>query len=57
MDDWVQRIKTWVENGAEEIYFFSHQSDETYTPKTCAYMIEQLNKHCGLNLEAPEFIA
>ena len=57
MDDWVQRIKIWIENGAEEIYFFLHQSDETYTPKTCAYMIEQLNKHCGLNLRAPEFIA
>ena len=55
IDDWVTRIKTWLNNGLKEVYFFIHQEDETNSPKTCEYVIEKLNKECGLNLKPPVF--
>lgn len=57
LDDWVARAKTWIENGLEELYFYAHQEDETYTPETCDYFIEKLNEAAGLSLEKPDFIS
>ena len=56
LNDWVERIQSWIENGIKEIYFFMHHPKERYSPETCAYMIEQLNKKCNLNLPLPEII-
>ncbi|MEX2335725.1 MAG: DUF72 domain-containing protein [Fulvivirga sp.] len=57
LDDWVERAKTWIDNGLEELYFYAHQEDETYSPATCDYFIENLNKACGLNMERPNLSA
>ncbi len=57
VDDWVQRIKVWIQNGIEEVYFFMHQSEEIHSPELCKYFIQQLNKHCGTKLPEPEFVS
>lgn len=31
IDEWVKRIKYWLENGIEEIYFFMHMHDEAFS--------------------------
>lgn len=54
-DDWVKRIKHWIENGIEEVYFFMHMHDEANSPELTVYFIEQLNKACKLNLHNPEW--
>lgn len=56
IDDWVERIKTWVGEGLETVYFFAHQEDETHTPVICDYFIEKINAALGLNLTRPQFI-
>ncbi|MBT1704546.1 DUF72 domain-containing protein [Chryseosolibacter indicus] len=56
VDDWVQRIKTWMENGAQAIYFFMHQHEEIHSPELCKYVIEQVNMHCHTNIPVPQFI-
>lgn len=53
IDDWVQRIKIWMEQGLEKCYFFMHQHEELHSPKLIKYLIEQLNKHCGISLTPP----
>ncbi|KAK6027940.1 hypothetical protein OSTOST_06025 [Ostertagia ostertagi] len=53
IDDWVQRIKKWKNEGLEQVYFFIHQDRGLYGPKLVAYMIEQLEGHCGIKLKAP----
>ncbi len=55
LDEWVERVKTWIENGLEELYFYAHQEDETHTPVTCDYFIKKLNAACGLQLQRPDF--
>ena len=55
VDAWIQRIKKWIEQGAEKIYFFMHQNEEINSPEMCKYVIEQLNKHCNANMPELRF--
>lgn len=55
IDDWVQRIKQWKNNGIEKVWFFMHQHDEQYSPELCKYLIDELNRHCGLKIKPPVF--
>jgi len=57
IDDWVKRIKNWLKQGMQEVYFFIHQHDERYTPELCLYLIQQLNKECGLMLKEPKLFS
>jgi uncharacterized protein YecE (DUF72 family) len=56
-DAWVERIKNWLKSGMEEIYFFMHMHDEATSPELTVYLVDKLNKECGLNLVKPIFIA
>jgi uncharacterized protein YecE (DUF72 family) len=56
IDEWVRRIKKWLDNGLRELYFFMHMHDEAYSPELSLYLAEQLNKKCGVNLVKPVFV-
>lgn len=56
IDDWVDRLKYWLDNGLKEIYFFIHMHNEAKSPELTFYLVEKLNKVCALNLEPPIFI-
>ena len=53
LDAWVQRFKSWLLQGLERIYFFVHQPDNDFSPELCAYFIQEMNQHCGLNIAEP----
>ena len=53
IDNWVARIKKWMEGGLEKCYFFMHQPEELHSPDLLKYFIEQLNTHCKTNLKVP----
>jgi uncharacterized protein YecE (DUF72 family) len=55
-DAWVQRLKYWIENGLQEIYFFLHMQDDATTPAFAINLVDKLNKGCNLNLIKPRFI-
>ncbi len=56
IDEWIQRIKSWVSKGLSEVYFFMHHTDEKNSPELCDYVIEQMNKHCGTHINRVQFI-
>lgn len=56
VDDWVLRIKSWLDKGLENVYFFLHQHDEADTPLIADYTVEQFNKHLGSDLSRINFI-
>jgi uncharacterized protein YecE (DUF72 family) len=56
IDNWVERIKRWLENGLKELYFFMHMHDEAYSPELSVYLIHKLNSECGLSLHKPQFV-
>ncbi|HMG68940.1 MAG TPA: DUF72 domain-containing protein [Chitinophagaceae bacterium] len=56
IDDWVTRIKYWQDHGLMELYFFMHMHDEATSPELTVYLVDELNKVCGLDLQKPKFI-
>jgi hypothetical protein len=56
LDDWVARLKVWVDQGIRDIYFFVHQNIELESPFLSAYFIEKLNRQFGLNLQIPKLL-
>lgn len=56
IDEWVDRIKQWKEEGLQSLWFFMHQHDERYSPELSDYVVEKLNKELGLQLHRPQFI-
>ncbi len=56
IDAWVDRMKSWLDNGIQEIHFFMHMHDEATSPELTVYLVEKLNKACNLDLIVPKFI-
>jgi len=56
IDDWINRIKYWLDNGLKELYFFMHMHDEATSPELTVYLVNKLNMVCGLELQKPRFI-
>jgi uncharacterized protein YecE (DUF72 family) len=57
LDDWLERIKKWIDQGIHNIYFFVHQNEEIESPKLSAHFIKQLNNKLGYNLKVPELLS
>lgn len=51
IDAWIERMKFWLDNGMEELYFFMHMHDEAYSPELTVYLVDKMNAACGLNLK------
>ncbi len=54
LDEWVDRLQEWKEQGLDNIHFFIHQNKEKESPKLSAYFITKLNKVLGTDLEPPQ---
>jgi hypothetical protein len=39
----------------QELYFFMHMHDEATSPELTVYLVDKINKECGLNLIKPKF--
>lgn len=57
IDDWVNRMKSWSEQGVKDIFFFMHQHEELHSPELCKYLIETMNKKIGTSIPVPKFVA
>ena len=57
LDEWVERIATWKDQGLEELDFFVHQNVELDSPLLSAYFIEKLNGKIGTSLPIPKTLA
>ena len=53
LDDWVERLGEWKEQGIKEIDFFIHQNIEKESPLLSSYFIKQINERLGYNLKTP----
>lgn len=53
LDEWVERLVTWVELGIKDIHFFIHQNHELESPLLAAIVIQKLKKALDLKLQVP----
>ncbi|MES2855929.1 MAG: DUF72 domain-containing protein [Bdellovibrionota bacterium] len=51
IEEWVARIRTWLNLGLEQIEFFVHQPEDRHAPESISKLIERLNLECGLALQ------
>ena len=56
IDEWGERLGSWIGRGLREVYFFVHDHEERFSPELCAYAIEQFNKKCGTELKPPRLL-
>jgi len=56
IDAWIKRMKYWLSHNVQEVYFFMHMHDEATSPELTVYLVDELNKACGLHLPKPKFI-
>jgi uncharacterized protein YecE (DUF72 family) len=57
IDAWIERMKYWLSSNIQEVYFFMHMHDEATSPELTVYLVDKLNKACGLQLPKPKFIS
>jgi uncharacterized protein YecE (DUF72 family) len=57
LDDWIERIKIWIDQGIKGVYFFVHQNLEVESPLLSAYFIDKLNKELGYDLQIPQTLS
>lgn len=53
LDEWVDRIAAWREQGLNSLHFFLHQHVEKESPLLSAHFIEKMNKAFSLNIKVP----
>ena len=54
--DFKKVLKCRLNHGQEEMYFFMHMDDEVLSTELTIYLLEKINKYCGLKLKMPVFI-
>jgi uncharacterized protein YecE (DUF72 family) len=55
-DVWVDRMKYWLDNGLQEIYYFMHMHNEATSPELTVYLVDKMNEKLGLKLKKPQFV-
>ncbi len=53
LDDWIERIKLWKQQGLRNLYFFIHQNLEKESPLLATYFIKKLNDAIGTSIKVP----
>jgi uncharacterized protein YecE (DUF72 family) len=56
MNEWIIRLKHWIDNGLEELYFFIHTPNHVLMPDIAIYFITEFNKQTGLKIKLPKLI-
>lgn len=51
IDAWCERIKKWLTLGLEEVYFFSHQTDNIESPVIAQYFYEKMQSILNFPIE------
>jgi uncharacterized protein YecE (DUF72 family) len=56
IDAWVERIKLWLDNGLQQLFFIMHMHEELCAPEMTVYMSDKIKAVCGIEVKKPEFI-
>jgi uncharacterized protein YecE (DUF72 family) len=55
-DEWIKRMKHWLDNGLQELYYFMHMHNEATSPELTVYLVDKMNAELGLKLKKPHFL-
>lgn len=53
---WADRLKRWLDQGLEEVWFFMHTPEEIMAPEMVNHFAARMEAVCGLSIPRPSFI-
>lgn len=53
LDDWILKLKEWIDAGLQNIHFFIHQNLEVESPLLATHFIKNINSEFNLDLKIP----
>ncbi|MDC7993579.1 DUF72 domain-containing protein [Altibacter sp. HG106] len=53
LEDWINRLESWLDQGLQHIYFFIHQNIERASPLLATHFIKAANDRFGTALKIP----
>lgn len=56
VDEWVERLKYWFENGLKTAYVFPHEPDNILAPELADYLVKQLKNSFECDIRGPKLI-
>jgi len=54
LEDWLDRLTNWKNEGLQNLYFFVHQNIEKASPLLSAHLIAKMNEAWGADLHIPQ---
>ncbi|MES2132868.1 MAG: DUF72 domain-containing protein [Bacteroidota bacterium] len=57
LDEWTDKLKLWIDNGLEQIYFCMHTPSNVLLPELITYFMNELSKKTGIALKPPTITA
>ncbi len=54
LEDWLDRLTNWKNEGLQNLYFFVHQNIEKASPLLSAHLIAKMNEAWGTDLHIPQ---
>jgi uncharacterized protein YecE (DUF72 family) len=56
IDNWVERLKSWFNQGLQTLFFFIHQENILHSPVLINYFSDRLQQECQLQVNKPTII-
>ncbi|PHN02971.1 DUF72 domain-containing protein [Flavilitoribacter nigricans] len=56
IDEWVDRINIWFEQGLHEIFFFPHEPDNILAPELALYLFEKIRNNSTIRVKGPTLL-
>jgi len=56
LDEWTDRLKLWIDNGLEHLYFYMHTPTNVVLPELIIYFTTELAKKTGIKVRMPTII-
>lgn len=56
VDEWIDRISYYVQNGVSNIYFFPHEPDNILAPQLADYLCSKINSETAIHTRGPKKI-
>ena len=57
LEEWVERIRIWLDQGLKRLWFFPHHVPEHVSVDWAVDLITAMNRACGFDLPAPRLLA
>ncbi|MCH2082493.1 MAG: DUF72 domain-containing protein [Saprospiraceae bacterium] len=53
IDNWIDCLKNWFENGLQKVYFFPHEPDNILAPELAEYVLQEVKKKIKIPVRGP----